>query len=61
MNRAIATILEKMQESRHRMEKKTKFETHSCEFKNEEECEDELSEDAVEFEKEEADEYGEDI
>ncbi len=35
------------------------FKEHSCGLKNEEECEDELVEDGVSLEEEEADEYGE--
>jgi len=36
-----------------------KFEEHSCEFKNESECEEELEEDGVSYETEETEEFGE--
>jgi hypothetical protein len=34
------------------MKKKDKFEEHACEFKNEEECEEELQEDELNLEEE---------
>ena len=36
-----------------------KFSEHSCEWKNEEECEEELGEEGLSLEKEEAKEFGE--
>lgn len=38
---------------------KNKFNEYSCELKNEEECEEELDEAGLNFEKEESKEYGE--
>jgi hypothetical protein len=37
----------------------TKFEDHSCEFKNEEECEEELEEHGIALEEAEEEMYGE--
>jgi hypothetical protein len=39
--------------------KKKSFDEHSCELKNEKECEDELEEDDVSLEKAEEEEFGE--
>ncbi len=36
-----------------------KFKEHACEFKNEDECEEELNEEILNFENEEAEEFGE--
>ena len=40
-------------------DKKKSFEEHSCELKNEEECEDELDEEDKSLEKAEEEEFGE--
>lgn len=42
---------------KNKMEKK--FEEHSCEFKNEAECEEELDDEGLSYEHEEAKEFGE--
>ena len=36
-----------------------KFEKHACDFKNESECQEELDDDVLDFEKEEARKFGE--
>lgn len=38
----------------------TEYEDHSCDFKNENECEEELEEDGVSLEEAEEEEFGED-
>jgi hypothetical protein len=38
----------------------SKFKEHSCEWKNEEECEEELEEEGVNLEDAESEEYGDD-
>jgi len=40
-------------------EKTTKWEEAACDFENEDECEEDLDEEEVDFEKEEGKEYGE--